>query len=143
MGRSRQAIAAQSKIWEELEPQLARRSYELEIARRLLVQGARRGSRQIWQTQVDVSETLADMTEGDLAEQQEEVALCEAMVAEIEADLGRERFDGVIQPESLPGDVSRLGQGIRSKSGSKLAMTGISRSRQPTRSAHHGSSEHR
>lgn len=27
------------------------------------------------------------MTEGDLAEQQEEIALCEAMIAEIEADL--------------------------------------------------------
>jgi hypothetical protein len=30
------AIAAQGKIWEDLEPQLARRSYELEIAQRLL-----------------------------------------------------------------------------------------------------------
>jgi hypothetical protein len=30
---------------------------------------------------------LVGMTEGDLAEQQEEVALCDAMVAEIEADL--------------------------------------------------------
>jgi hypothetical protein len=30
------AVAAQGKIWEDLEPQLARRDYELEIAERLL-----------------------------------------------------------------------------------------------------------
>jgi hypothetical protein len=33
---------------------------------------------------------LAGMTEGDLAEQQEDLALCEAMIAEIEADLAAE-----------------------------------------------------
>jgi hypothetical protein len=43
--------------------------------------------REIWQTQVDVLGMLVGMAEGDLAEQQEELALCEAMVAEIEADL--------------------------------------------------------
>ncbi len=81
------AIAAQGKIWDDLEPQLARRTYELEIARRLLNKAPDEAARQTWQTQVDVQEMLVGMTEGDLAEQQEELALCEAMVAEIEADL--------------------------------------------------------
>jgi hypothetical protein len=86
------AIDAQSKIWEDLEPELARRSYELEIAQRLLSKAQDEAARQTWQTQVDVLEMLAGMTEGDLAEQQEELALCEAMIAEIEADLAAE-FD--------------------------------------------------
>ena len=86
------AIDAQSKIWEDLEPELARRSYELEIAQRLLSKARDEAARQTWQTQVDVLEMLAGMTEGDLAEQQEELALCEAMIAEIEADLAAE-FD--------------------------------------------------
>jgi len=86
------AIDAQSKIWEDLEPELARRSYELEITQRLLSKAQDEAARQTWQTQVDVLEMLAGMTEGDLAEQQEELALCEAMIAEIEADLAAE-FD--------------------------------------------------
>ena len=86
------AIDAQSKIWEDLEPELARRSYELEIAQRLLSKAQDEAARQTWQTQVDVLEMLAGMTAGDLAEQQEELALCEAMIAEIEADLAAE-FD--------------------------------------------------
>jgi hypothetical protein len=81
------ASAAQGKIWEDLEPQLARHSYELEIADRLLSKAQDGAAREIWQTQVDVLGMLAGMAEGDLAEQQEEVALCEAMIAEIEADL--------------------------------------------------------
>ena len=38
---------------------------------------------------------LVGMTEGDLAEQQEELALCEAMIAEMEeiGGGGQERFD--------------------------------------------------
>jgi hypothetical protein len=46
-------------------------------------------ARQTWQTQVDVQEMLVGMTEGDLAEQREELALCEAMIAEVEADLAK------------------------------------------------------
>ena len=45
------AIAAQSKIWEELEPQLACRSYELEIAQRLLSKAQDEAARDC-QTQV-------------------------------------------------------------------------------------------
>jgi hypothetical protein len=82
------AVAAQGRLWEDLEPQLARQSYELEIARRLLAIAPDEAARQSWQTQVDVLGMLVGIAEGDLAEQQEELALCDAMVAEIEADLG-------------------------------------------------------
>ena len=81
------ALEAQGMIWETLEPKLARLSYELEIAQRLLSKAQDETARTTWQTQVDVQEMLLGMTEGDLAEQQQELALCEAMIAEIEADL--------------------------------------------------------
>ncbi len=84
------AIAAQSRIWEELEPQLARQTYELEIARRLLSKAQDEAARQNWQTQVDVLDMLISMTEGDIEKEREELALCEAMIAEIEADLAAE-----------------------------------------------------
>jgi hypothetical protein len=86
------ALEAQSKIWDDLEPQLARRAYELEIALRLLSKAQDETARQAWQTQVDVLGMLAGMAEGDLAEQQEELALCEMMIAEIEADLAGEEM---------------------------------------------------
>jgi hypothetical protein len=81
------AIEAQSKIWETIELELARRKYELEIAQRLLSKAQDDASREIWQTQVDVLQMFVSDAEDDLAEQQAEVALCNAMVAEIEADL--------------------------------------------------------
>ncbi len=81
------AIKAQSQIWETLEPELERLRYEQEIARRLLAKAPDEAARQTWQTQVDVLEMMIGMTEGDIVEQQEEIALCEAMIAEIEADL--------------------------------------------------------
>ena len=81
------AIAAQSKIWETIEPELARRTYEMAIAQRLLSKAQDEASRQTWQTQVDVLQMFVINAENELAEQQEEVALCDAMVAEIEADL--------------------------------------------------------
>ncbi len=40
--------------------------------------------------QVDVLDMLVGMTEGVIEKEQEELALCEAMIAEIEADLARE-----------------------------------------------------
>lgn len=82
------AIAAQSKIWETIEPELARRTYEMAIAQRLLSKAQDEASRQTWQTQVDVLQMFVINAENELAEQQEEVALCDAMVTEIEADLG-------------------------------------------------------
>ncbi|MDH7486449.1 MAG: hypothetical protein QHJ81_09275 [Anaerolineae bacterium] len=87
------AIEAQSQIWDTLEPKLERLRYEREIARRLLAKAPDEAARQTWQTQVDVLEMMIGMTENDLAEQQEEIALCEAMIAEIEADLAADQTE--------------------------------------------------
>ena len=81
------AISAQSKIEESLEPELERLRYELEITQRLLAKAQDEAAREIWQTQMDVLQMMIGMTEGDLTEQREELSLCEAMIAEIEADL--------------------------------------------------------
>jgi transposase len=81
------AIEAQGKIWEDLEPELARRQYEMTIAQRLLSKAQDEAGRETWQTEVDVLQMFVVNAENDLAEQQAELALCEAMVAEIEADL--------------------------------------------------------
>jgi hypothetical protein len=84
------AICAQDKI-EEIESQLERSRYELEIAQRLLGKAQDEAAQQTWQTQVDVLEMVIGMAEGDLAEQQEELFLCEAMIAEIGADLAADQ----------------------------------------------------
>ena len=81
------AIAAQARIDEEIGPALERHQYELEITRRLLAKAQDEAARETWQIQVDVLEMLVGMAEGDLEEQQEELAMCEAMIAEIEVDL--------------------------------------------------------
>ena len=100
------AIVAQGKIWEDLEPQLARHTYELEIARRLLSKAQDEAARQNWQTQVDVLGMLVGMTEGDIEKEQEELALCEAMIAEIEADLAAEDTSASVVQESQPPRLS-------------------------------------
>jgi hypothetical protein len=81
------AIAARSKIEESLEPELERLCYELEIAQRLLVKARDEGARETWQTQVDVLQMMIGMTKSEVTEHQEELSLCEAMIAEIESDL--------------------------------------------------------
>jgi len=87
------AIRAQTKIQEELEPELEQFSYEKEIAQRLLAKAQDESARQAWQTQIDVIEMMITMTETNLAEQQEELTLCEAMISEIEADLAEDRTE--------------------------------------------------
>jgi hypothetical protein len=87
------AIEARSKIREDLEPRLARHTYELEIAQRLLSKAQDETARQVWQTQVDALAMLVGMIESDMAEQQQEVALCDTMVAQIEADLAAGDFN--------------------------------------------------
>jgi hypothetical protein len=90
------AISAQSKIEESLEPELERLCYELEIAQRLLAKAQDEATRETWQTQVDVLQMMIGMTESELTEQREELSLCEAMIAEIKADL---TADQPAQPE--------------------------------------------
>ena len=81
------ALAAQRKIRETIEPERARCEYEMMITRRLLRKARDEASRETWQTQVDVMQMFVLQAENDLEEQQEDLALCKAMIAEIEADL--------------------------------------------------------
>ena len=87
------AIAAQTKIEEEIEVELERNRYEMEIAQRLLAKAQDDAARETWRIQVDVLDMVIGMAEGDLEEQQEEMALCDAMIAEIEADLGADQVE--------------------------------------------------
>lgn len=83
----RRAIAAQTRIDEEIGPEMERLRYEAEIVRRLLSKAQDSTARQTWQTQADVLEMMLGMAEESLDEQREEMALSEAVIAEIEADL--------------------------------------------------------
>jgi hypothetical protein len=87
------AIRAESQISDVLEPKLKRLHYEEEITKRLLAKATDESAQQTWQTQVDVLDMLITMAENDLAEQQEELALCEAMIGEIEADLAEDQIE--------------------------------------------------
>ncbi len=78
---------ALGKIAEDLEPELKRLRYEMEIAQRILAKAPDEATRGNWETEVTVLQDLVAMTEVQLEEQQDEVAMCEAMIAEIEADL--------------------------------------------------------
>jgi len=85
------AIAAQTKIDDEISPDLERRQYEMEIARRLLEQAQDDAARETWRIQVDVLETMIGIAENNLAEEQQELVLCEAMIAAIEAELAADQ----------------------------------------------------
>ena len=61
--------------------------YEEEITQRLLAKAPDESAQQTWQTQVDVLHMMITTTKTDLAEQQDELTLCEVMMSEIEADL--------------------------------------------------------
>lgn len=87
------ASRAESQISDMLEPKLKRLHYEEEIAKRLLAKATDEPARQTWQTQVDVLDMLITMAENDVAEEQEELALCEAMLGEIEVDLAENRME--------------------------------------------------
>ncbi len=84
------AVEAYGKI-EELEFDCERCRYETEIAQRLLGKAPDDSARETWRIQAKVLQMVADRIESDLAEQQEELALCETMIAEIEADLAAEQ----------------------------------------------------
>ena len=67
------AIEAQSKMRETIEPELARREYEMLIAQRLLSKAKDEASRETWQIQVDILQMVISQAENDLEEQQEEL----------------------------------------------------------------------
>lgn len=70
-----------------LEAWKTHETYELEIARRLLEKAPDEETRERWQIHLDVLEMMAGQTEDRLAEERAEIALCEAMLAEIRADM--------------------------------------------------------
>jgi hypothetical protein len=65
--------------------------YELDITQRLLLKAADDAVQETWRIQADVLQMVAMQAEERLAEQREELALCAAMIAEIEADLAANR----------------------------------------------------
>ena len=67
------AIEAQSKMRETIEPELARREYEMLIAQRRLSKAKDEASRETWQIQVDILQMVISQAENDLEEQQEEL----------------------------------------------------------------------
>ena len=81
------AIEAQTRIDENIEVELERLRHELEITLRLLTRAQGDAGRETWRTRVDVLDMMIGQAEARLNEEQEELALCDAMIAEIEADL--------------------------------------------------------
>ncbi len=71
----------------ELESELAGQQYELEIAQRVLAKAQNETDRETWRIQVDVLLMFPAQTEEQIKEEQEDIALCAAMLAELEADL--------------------------------------------------------
>lgn len=87
--RNQQAIA-------ELEASVACSRYELEMAQRLYAKAGDAESRDNWQIQMDVLQMILIGHEQDLEESQGDLALCEALIREIEQDLaGEERLDAL------------------------------------------------
>lgn len=80
-------FAAQSKIEDEIEPELEKLRYEHKITQQLLARAPTDTAQQNWQIQVDVLHMALAFAENNMTEQKEDVALCEAMVTAIEADL--------------------------------------------------------
>jgi len=84
------AAEAYGKI-EELESDVERFRYDVEIAQRLLDKAQDDSALEKWRIQVDLLQMMADRAASDLAQQQEEIALCDEMIAEIETDLAVEQ----------------------------------------------------
>lgn len=86
------AVEAFGEI-EEIEDELERLRYELEIAQRLLDKAPDDAARETWRTQVEVLQVLAGQAERRRDERQHEMDVCDAMVAEMQADLGIDPMD--------------------------------------------------
>ncbi len=98
-------VDAYGEIQEEIEPELERQRYEYEITQRLLAKAASKEERDEWEIQASVMHDVVVMTEAQLEEKEAEAALCEAMIAEIEADLAQER-------ETEPDTTVRTAEGF-------------------------------
>lgn len=78
--RAREALA-------ELENELACQQYELQITERVRAKAPSEAERDDWRIQVDVLSMIVGQTEGRIEEEQAEIALCTAMLAELNSDL--------------------------------------------------------
>lgn len=90
---------------EETEADLERREYAVEIALRLLDKTPDDASRKACQARVDVLQALVNQTEKRLEAERQEMGWCDAMVAEMQADLGIDPmagFGGEIDDQDLP-----------------------------------------
>ncbi len=96
---------AMAKVQDELEPELERRRYEYEIAKHLRDAAQDEASHYEWDIQASVLHDIMIIAKADLSEQRQEIAICEAMVDAIEADLalaenGIQPTDGPDEPDS-------------------------------------------
>ena len=87
------AIDAFGRI-EETEAELERLEYALEIALRLLAKMPDDASQETCQARVDGLQALVTQTEERLEAERQEMDWCDAMVAEMQADLGIDPMDG-------------------------------------------------
>jgi len=87
--REKRAKRARKKL-ARLGNRVEHERYELEIARRLLPKATDEDSRDAWRIHVEALESVVTFTEGCIAGELAELALCDAMLAEIRADLGAE-----------------------------------------------------
>jgi hypothetical protein len=90
---------------EEMVAELERLEYAVEIALRLLDKVADDASREVFQARVDALQALAGQAKERLEAKQQEMDWCDAMVAEMQADLGIDPMEGFhreIDEQDLP-----------------------------------------
>lgn len=80
---------AQAEIDEEVQPELERLRYELAIFERLCDKDEDQQARGDWDIQIDVQKMIIGQQEDHLAELQADLQRYEAIIAEIETDLGK------------------------------------------------------
>jgi len=88
------AIDAFGKI-EETEAELERLEYAVEIALRLLAKMSGDASREACQTRLDALQALVNQMEERLEAERQEMDWCDAMVSEIQSDLGIDPMAGI------------------------------------------------
>jgi len=87
---------------ERIESSVRRDRYEVGIMQRVLDQATDDAARQMWHDELGVIEAAIETAEHELVTKQNELALSEAMIAEIEADLGPELSEIEYDPDELP-----------------------------------------
>ncbi len=85
-----------------LEDWIAGERYELEIAKRLLQKATDEETRDAWQIHAEVLESAVMQTEWRIREEHSEIVLCEAMLAEICADIETDDMAKQGEPEHEP-----------------------------------------